>query len=153
MATPARMASATARLAVKAAPGGVSSVLNKAADRGVDNVFYGKHQNLFEGAAKTFMTGAIFAGALGSLGGGGKGADSANKAQSAGKVTQPFKLTSSSVSTGAKQALEPKPGDPTTEMLKTGAKATLKPGGKIAWWGAQELSLDHRAMEWAKARH
>ena len=62
------MASATARLAVKAAPGGVSSVLNKAADRGVDNVFYGKHQNLFEGAAKTFMTGAIFAGALGSLG-------------------------------------------------------------------------------------
>ncbi|OAP58162.1 hypothetical protein AYL99_07252 [Fonsecaea erecta] len=45
-----------ARLAVEAAAGGVASVLNKAADRGVDNVFYGKHHDLFEGAAKRFLT-------------------------------------------------------------------------------------------------
>ena len=143
-ATPARIASASARILAKAAIGGTSSVFGKAAERGVDNIFYGKHHDLFEGAAKTFLTGALIGAAFGAASGaGGKGGgDSPNKLLGINKFEGSFKLRTF---TGIRQILEPKPTNPwadlTKQMLKTGAKGALKPAGKIASWGAGELGL------------
>lgn len=53
--------------------GGTTSVLTKMGDKGVENVFYGQHNDLFDGIAADFFTGAA-TGALASL-----GADKASK--------------------------------------------------------------------------
>ena len=43
-------------------------MLSKAGERGVENIFYGKHEALFEGWAKTILTGALAGGAAGAFG-------------------------------------------------------------------------------------
>lgn len=57
-ASPARMASAGSRILIKAAVGGAASVFTKATERGVENLFYGASQNVFEGWQMTFALGA-----------------------------------------------------------------------------------------------
>ena len=131
------MASAAARLAVRAIAGGTASVLKQAADRGVDNVFYGKHHDLFEGAATAFLTGALLAGAIGA--GSDKWAaikssssSGPNKLLGINKFEGSFKLRAF---TGIRQVLEPKPVNPwaglTKEIAKTGVKELFKPALKI----------------------
>ncbi|KAL4723015.1 hypothetical protein ACLX1H_010256 [Fusarium chlamydosporum] len=109
------MASATARLAVRALAGGTSSVLKQAADRGVENVFYSTHHDLFEGAAQSFITGALIAGALGAATDkpgsrmGGAKSSGLNKLPGINKFEGSFKLRTF---TGIRQVIEPKPTDP-----------------------------------------
>lgn len=67
-ASSARFASSIARISIKAAIGGVSSVLTQAAERGVENAVYGTHHELFEGALGTFLGGAVIGGVFGKLG-------------------------------------------------------------------------------------
>jgi hypothetical protein len=51
----------------KAAIHGVGSIITTAGDRFVNNTFYGGHQNLFQGAGDTFLTGAASHYALGQV--------------------------------------------------------------------------------------
>jgi hypothetical protein len=145
LAAPARVASMGARLAAKAFIGGASSVLGKAAERGVDNMFYGTHHNLFEGLASTFAAGAVMGLALGAWGERKPSISSPNKLPGINKFEGSFKLRAF---TGVRAVLEPKATNPwaglTKETAKLAGKAVLKPGAKIAWWGAKELGWDKK---------
>ncbi|EXL92868.1 hypothetical protein NOF04DRAFT_14264 [Fusarium oxysporum II5] len=137
VAAPARMASAAARLAVRAVAGGAGNVLKQAADRGVENVFYGTHHDLFEGAAQSFLTGAAIAGAIGAATdrmGSLKRSTGPNKLPGINKFEGSFKLRAFA---RIRQVLEPKPTNPwaglNTQIVKTGIRAFLKPALNIGW--------------------
>lgn len=73
VAGPAQVASAVARIAIKAAIAGGAAVLAKAAERGVDNMFYGKHHDLFKDWENTFVKGAVVGGVFGAFSSGSSG--------------------------------------------------------------------------------
>ncbi|GIZ44529.1 hypothetical protein CKM354_000772500 [Cercospora kikuchii] len=136
---PARVASTGARMLIKGAIGGTASVLTKAAERGTENLFYGTHHNLFEGAAKSFLTGF----AVGAIFGASSGKptnNSPNKLVGINKFEGNFKLRDF---TGIRKILEPKPTNPwmglTKEILKVGGKAAAKPVAKVGFWAAKEM--------------
>lgn len=108
----------------------------------MDNLFYGTHHDLFEGAAMIFLTGAAVGLALGAATEGlGKvkfGSSGPNKLQGINKFDGSFKLRNF---TGIRAILEPKPTNPwaslTKEMVKLGAKSAAGPLGKLAVWGVK----------------
>lgn len=50
--------SVAAKLVLNGVIGGVTSVLGKMTDKGVENVFYGQHHDLLEGVLQDFLAGA-----------------------------------------------------------------------------------------------
>ncbi|PPJ58803.1 hypothetical protein CBER1_08238 [Cercospora berteroae] len=144
---PAKVASTGARMLIKGAIGGTTSVLSKAAERGTENLFYGQHHNLFEGAAKNFIIGFGIGAAVGAKGPSKPTSDSTNKLVGINKFEGSFKLRSF---TGVRKILEPKPNNPwmglTKEMLKIGGKAAAKPTWKVGYWAAKEMGY----VPWSK---
>ena len=128
VASPGRFFAATARISAKGLIGGTVSVIAKAAERGVDNVFFGTHHNLWKGATQSFATGAAIGVAVGAWGERTRsvtGATSHNDLPGINKFENSFKLGSF---TGIRKILEPQPSNPwaglTKEMVKVGAKFT-----------------------------
>lgn len=111
---PARVASTGARMLIKGAIGGTASVLTKAAERGTENLFYGTHHNLFEGAAKSFLTG-FAVGAIFGASGGKPTNNSPNKLVGINKFEGNFKLRDF---TGIRKILEPKPTNPVSAVSR-----------------------------------
>ncbi|MCJ1381217.1 hypothetical protein MMC17_004326 [Xylographa soralifera] len=141
LAYPATFLAASTRVAAKAAIGGTVSVLTKAAERGVEDVFYGTHYNLLEGATQRFLTGAAVGAIVGVWGEKTRSVTNAthDKLPGINRFEGSFKLRNF---TGVWKILEPQPINPWTglakEMIKTGTKITgLKVGPKIAKIGCQ----------------
>ncbi|KAK5988192.1 tRNA nuclease WapA-like protein [Cladobotryum mycophilum] len=154
-ATPARIMSGTGRLAAKigwdvadktlktigvlgtvggrALIGGGASVFTKATERGVENAFYGAHNDLFAGWVSNFGKGAAVGAVFGAIGARKLPKDNLGS----------FKLRSF---TGLRAILAPKPTNPwaipgiTTQVLK----ASLKPPGKLAGWAYQRTGLNKK---------
>jgi hypothetical protein len=102
----------------------------------VENIFYGKHEALFEGWAKTILTGALAGGAAGAFG---------NKI-GADKPAAAFKLTQS------QQILAPAFQNIWLSVAKDASKTfgtavITAGGGNLAGWGAVELNLMGKAMD------
>ena len=118
----------------------MSSVLSTAADRGVENMFYDKHHNLFEGGFETFAKGAALGGLFGKIG---------DKSSRAAALAQKGLGSSTSAAQGAlKAGLTNTWKDKAKDVLKKGGKAALKPGGKIGWWQAKETGADQVIIDW-----
>lgn len=150
VATPARAASASARLAAKAGwdlskpalntagkfaslggkalLGGATAVLTKATERGVSNMFYGTHHDLFENFGSTFGTGAAMGAAFGVFG--LKGESNPNKLMGINKFSGSFQLKSY---TGFRSIIAPKPTNPWREPdILTVLLKAAKPASKLA---------------------
>jgi len=130
------IASATGRIAAKAVLGGATSVVGKAAERAVENIFFGKHYDLWEGAGKTFLTGA----AVGVAAGAYAERTASKAASAASKIKAPFTLST-------KEVLSFKPtntfADVSKEAWKMGAK---KLAGKAAGLALKDQIIDKKAL-------
>lgn len=114
-------------------------MLSKAGERGVENIFYGKHEALFEGWAKTILTGALAGGAAGAIGnkiGADKPAAAFKLIQSQKVLAPAFQNIWLSVAKDASKTFG-------TAVITAG-------GGKLAGWGAGELNLMGEAMDLVK---
>lgn len=124
-------------MAMKGAIGGAVSVLSTAGEREVENLFYGKHEMLFEGFAKTFAMGAIVG-----AGGGAFGNEMASPSK-AFTLTWPKKILAS---TGANIWA----GFGKEVAQKAGLSVLINGGGKLGAWGAKELGLPEKTFNFVK---
>ncbi|KAF5566667.1 virulence plasmid b [Fusarium phyllophilum] len=133
----------------KALLGGTASVLTKATERSVSNMFYGTNYDLFADAGSTFASGALVGGIVGAIG--CKSPSSPNKLLGINKFNgQSFKLRAF---TGVRSILAPKPTEffqfpsITSQVLKATAAKT----GGLASYGYRKTGLDKEVNAALKA--
>lgn len=134
-------ASVFGRMIIKGIIGGITSVVSQLGERGVEAIYYGKHENLVDGLATSFAIGFLagFAGA-------GFG----------NKVGKPDASTTMPLRIFARQILSPTNRSALALLQNEGRVALAKcvgaagltgGGGKLAGWGTTELDLVHKGSD------